>query len=179
MYKLVSSAILIFAFTLFSQASAQQVAVNELRRQTMEIQRQAVVAQNLPMSDEEAEDFWPAYYDYRKDIKEFDDTRLELITLFGENMGTLDEELSTDLVGRATALEVNRQKAKRKHMAQFKRIIPGPTLFRLYQIETKLDALHTASWTRQIPLAPIEKQLDFGFGPVDANSPGASASESN
>ena len=48
------------------------------------IERQATVAENLPLLDSEAEAFWDLHLEYRVADREMDDKRVELLRYFEE-----------------------------------------------------------------------------------------------
>ncbi len=141
-------------------AHAQTQSAYELRHQIVETERQAIITSSLPLTDNEASSFWPLYAKYREEIKETDDRRLELLQHFSEHMQNLDSKEADYLVSNANELDVDRQKIKRKYFDRFSRIISGAKLFRFYQIETKLEAIHRVNWTQQVPLAAPDEEFD-------------------
>ena len=140
-----------------SVAVAQSQTEYEVAHQMIETDRQAIVAMNLPLNDEEAKEFWPLYQEYRSKIKEMDDVRRELLKEFAGNFENLAAEDAQKITKRALALDVDRQRAKRRYLNKFDGIITGARLFRFYQIETKLEAITRFGWTRQIPLALVSE----------------------
>ena len=142
-------------------AGAQQQSAYELRHQVIETERQAIVTSSLQLTDSEAASFWPLYAEYRDEIKTTDDKRVKLLQYYSENIQGLDSKKADYLVSNATDLDVDRQKIKRKYIDRFSRVLDGATLFRFYQIETKLEAIHRVKWTQQVPLATPEETVDF------------------
>ena len=134
-------------------ALAQSQTGYEVEHQIMETKRQAIVAMNLPLTDEEAEDFWPLYQEYRDALKELDAGRRNVLQEFAGNFNDLDDAEAQSITDRALSLDVDRQRAKKRHLKKFDKVLSGARLFRFYQIETKLEAMHRFNWTQQIPLA--------------------------
>ena len=64
-------------------ARAQQVdqwtAIQQLQAD-LKADRQAVVAANLPLTEEEAQAFWPAYKEYRVEVEKLGDRMVKLIS---------------------------------------------------------------------------------------------------
>ena len=58
----------------------------------------------------------------------------------------------------ALALEGEEQSAKQSYLAELAPHFSGARYFRLYQLETKLDAIFTFGWTKGIPLAITEEE---------------------
>ena len=64
--------------------SAQDESEYERLHRESDIKREAMVAENLPLLDSEAEVFWDLYLEYRVADREIDDQRVELLRYFEE-----------------------------------------------------------------------------------------------
>ncbi len=146
-----------YGFTLPSPSYGQDSRTTfEVSHQMREAERRAIVAMNLQLDAAEAEKFWPLYDAYRAKTKDAEKTRDSLIRELGESLTDMSNETADHMVSRALDLEVNNQKNKRSYISSLKAVLDGPKYFRYYQIETKLDAIFTYSWTKNIPLATGE-----------------------
>ena len=119
--------------------------------------RQATVAENLPLSDSEAEAFWDLYLEYRVADKELDDQRVDLLRRFAESEDDVTDDEGILFVTESLRIEKQRQALKQSYLMKFSLVLPGSKLFRYYQIETKLDALKRNLWTSQVQLAPVSE----------------------
>ena len=153
-----------FAVMIFCQAGSVKAETGgaeqtsyELNHKILETKRQAVVAANIPFSSSEAKKFWPLYLDYRSAVKEVDDGRGELIRRLADNYDSLADGEGKKMVNDALKLEKKRQAIKERYMKKFARVLASDRLFRFYQVETKLDAIHRHAWTSQIPLTPVSQ----------------------
>ena len=142
---------------LCATAQAQDQTEYELQHQMAETERQAIIADDMPLLESEEEAFWKLYLEYRAAAKEMDDKRTSLLRRYAGSFEDLDAKQGTRLVTDALRLEERRQLLKKRYLKKFARILPGKRLFRYYQIETKLDAMLRYSWTRQVPLAPVSE----------------------
>ena len=129
----------------------------EVAHQQEEIERQAIVTENLPLLDSEAEAFWDLYLEYRAADKEMDDQRVNLMLRLTESYEDLADDEGNRLVTDALRLEEERQSLKKRYFKKFARVLPGQRLLRYYQIETKLDAQKRYDWTLIIPLVPLSE----------------------
>lgn len=149
-------AIFIVAMVLLSTTvMAQNQSEYELQHQVAEVERQAMVAANMPLLDSEAEAFWKIYLEYRAAVKGMDNRRLNLLRRFAGSLEDLGDKQGDSLVTDALRLEAQRQSLRKRYFKKFARVLEGKRLFRYYQIETKLDAMKRFAWTSQIPLAPV------------------------
>lgn len=136
-------------------ANAQHQTEYELQHQLAETERQAIVAENLPLAESEAEAFWALYLEYRAAVKKMDDRRLSLLRRYANSIENLPAAEGQRLVKDALRTEKDRQALKQRYLRKFERVLHGQRLFRYYQVETKLDAVQRYGWTQQIPLAPV------------------------
>lgn len=138
-------------------AGAQDQSEYEQLHQEADIERRAIVADNLQLLDSEEEAFWKMYRDYRTADKELDDQRVELVARFEESMNDVTDDKGNHLVRESLRIETQRQALKQKYFMEFSQVLPGSRLFRYYQIETKLDALKKHYWTQTVQLAPASE----------------------
>ena len=135
--------------------SAQDESEYERLHREADNKRQAMVAENLPLLDSEAEAFWDIYLEYRVADREFDDQRVELFRYFEEADEVFTDDEGKRIVTEALLIEKKRQELKQKFFEKFSRVLPGQKLFRYYQIETKLDGLKRYFWTNAVEFAPL------------------------
>ena len=75
-------------------ARAQQVdqwtAIQQLQAD-LKADRQAVVAANLPLTEGEAQAFWPAYKEYRVEVEKLGDRMVKLIASYAASFETMTD----------------------------------------------------------------------------------------
>ena len=133
----------------------------EVSFQTREAQRRATISSTMRFSEEEAATFWPAYDQYRLVAKSHQLARLRMIQRLAENTVGMDAQTANSIMSAALALEAEQQAAKQRYFSDLTPHFEGARYFRLYQLETKLDAIFTFGWTKQIPLAVTEEELEI------------------
>jgi len=145
---------------LHTTVSAQDQSEYERVHTEADIERQAIVAENLPLLDSEAEAFWDLYFEYRAADKEMGDQRVDLLRRLEKAEGDLTDDEGIRFVTEALRIENQRQELKQSYLMKFSLVLPGTKFFRYYQIETKLDALKRYFWTNVIELAPVPESRD-------------------
>jgi len=138
-------------------AGAQDESEYERLHREADIERQAMVAENLPSLDSEAERFWELYHEYRIADRDMDDQRVELLGIVEEANEAFSDDDGKRIVMEALRIERQRQALKQRFFERFSLVLPGSKLIRYYQIETKLDAVKRYYWTSGIPLAPVSE----------------------
>lgn len=159
MTKMLSSLLVIgLALVAFSSAHAQVQSDVATDRAQMQSDRQAIVAANLPMTEEQAKAFWPLYREYSGEIQKLGDRLVDLIDNYAKNFETLSDDQSTAILDDYLAIQKDELKIKSNWVSKFRKILPSKTVTRFYQIENKLDAVVRYAAADQVPLVEHEKK---------------------
>lgn len=136
-----------------SESEADSVsAVLEVGRSVLNAERQAVIAEALPLTREEGERFWPLYREYHTEAGEIMGRRLELIRSFSENYDRLTDKMAEDLIDGVLKNDEAETRLKKKYLGRFKKVLPSDKLVTYYQLENKIDAYVRARLVEQVPL---------------------------
>ena len=140
---------------LAAAAAAQTVKDTlEVSRQAIESQRRILVAGAVPLSDAEADAFWPLFDAYEKERRPFDERANKLIADFLAGAASLTDAQAKAMVDEALAIEEGKLRVRRTWLGRMQKAIPAVKVARFYQIDNKLDAAVRADIAKQIPLAP-------------------------
>ncbi len=158
---LVAAPLTVGGFAVSSAPASAQNALDqfEVTFQAREAQRRATISKAMNFTEAEAEQFWPIYDRYRLDAKAHQLRRLRMIRELSENTADMDAATATSLSMRGLALEEEQMASKKVFIEALAPHISGARFFRMYQLETKLDAIFRFGWTRQIPLAVTEEEF--------------------
>lgn len=138
-----------FAGSLYAQTTSEV----QITRADIQADRQAIVASNLQLTDEQAKAFWPLYRQYRTQMEGVGDKLMNLIADYGEQYESLNDEQAADLMKRYLHLQKEVVAVKEKFAPRFSKILPAKTVLRFYQIENKMDTIVMLGVSSQIPLA--------------------------
>jgi Spy/CpxP family protein refolding chaperone len=141
--------------SLAAAAAAQSVKETlEVSRQAIESQRRVLVAGALPLTDAEADAFWPLYDAYEKERRPLDERANELVADFLAAAAGLTDAQAKAMVEEALKIEEERLRVRRTWLGRMGKAIPARKLVRFYQIDNKLDSVVRADVARQVPLTP-------------------------
>jgi hypothetical protein len=126
----------------------------EVTRQAVESQRRVLVAGALPLTDAEADAFWPLYDAYEKDRRPLDEQANKLLADFLAAATTLTDGQAQAMLDKALKVDEGRLRVRREYMDRMAKAIPPRKVARFYQIDNKLDAVVRADLARQVPLTP-------------------------
>lgn len=150
--QLMTVGTLLLATSGFPGTQAQIDSEIEVLRSAMRTERQAVVAMNMNLTDQESEKFWKVYRDYQDELRTVRDRTTRLITDFAKNQATLGDKQSSDMLKEWTAIEKDEIGLKKEYINKFGKVIPPSKVARYFQIENKMDAVIRLDLAQEIPL---------------------------
>ena len=124
----------------------------EVMRSQIATKRQALVAENLELTEEESENFWQLYRDFQYDRAPLIDRRLAVIVKFRDNYETMTDDQAREIVDDVIKYEEDMLKVTRRYIRKFRKVLPERKVMRYLQIERKLDAIINFDLARVIPL---------------------------
>ena len=145
----------VFAQALAEQVSRQVTEDLNLTREVIQIQRKAIVALNMGLTDYEAQGFWPVYDEYWVEMKKLGDRDVALISDFAKNYvyESLTNEKAKEMYQEWMSIKKHTIKLQEKYAKKFRKVLPEKNVLRYFQIEYKLDLIIDSELSAQIPLA--------------------------
>ena len=149
----------VFAATLLclaaGAATAQTVRETlDVTRQAVESQRRVLVSGALPLTDAEADSFWPLYDAYEKERRPLDERANKVVADFLAGASILTDAQAKAMVEEALEIDEGKLRVRRGYLGRMLKAIPPRKVARFFQIDNKLDAVVRADISKQIPLAP-------------------------
>jgi len=111
----------------------------ELARKDIMLQKATIVAENLPLTEAEAAEFWPIHREYEAELSKLNDRKLELALKFISQQGQMNDEEARVLAKNVFSMEGQRTALKRKYFSKFQKAIPATKAARFFQIENQLN----------------------------------------
>jgi hypothetical protein len=139
-----------------AQDQAQWTAIQKLQADVRN-DRQALVAENLPLNEAEARAFWPVYQQYATDLGKTGERKASLIAAFASNYDSMDDTKAGAFMKDYLAMEEERVKVRKKYAEQASKVLGAQKAARWMHIETKLDAIINLGLANEIPLVPLKK----------------------
>lgn len=133
-------AILCFAFAV-SGVYAQQHTEIELIRSAFKLEKKAVVADYLKLSNEDAGKFWPIYEKYEADRSALGDRRVKLITAYVNDYHKGDIKSADDMVKESADIQTKEIGLREKYYSLIKTGVSPQVAINFYQVE---DMIGTA-----------------------------------
>jgi hypothetical protein len=138
-----------------SAAGAEQLTIDQqvqMVRSLTEAQRQATVAANVVLTEDEATKFWPIYREYRLDVSKINDRLVALIKDYSQNFEAMTDAKAKEYTTGYLDVQKQRVDLKSKYVGKFDKVLSPIKTARVLQIETKLDSMVEAGLAKTIPL---------------------------
>ena len=124
----------------------------ELARKDIMLQKATIVAENLPLTEDEAAEFWPIHREYEAELSKLNDRKLELCLKFISKQGQMTDEEARVLAKNVFSMEEQRTTLKRKYFSKFQKAVPATKAARFFQIENQLNMVLDLRLAAALPL---------------------------
>ncbi|MEN8138678.1 MAG: hypothetical protein ABFR62_09605 [Bacteroidota bacterium] len=125
----------------------------ELQKETLKVEKKALIADAMILTNEESEVFWPLYDEYN--AKKFE-LKKEFYFLLKSYFESTEEQLTdkeaTKIWKKKIQLNADLNKLEKKYFNKMINKLPPVKVVRYFQAENKVDALISAELASEIPL---------------------------
>ena len=152
--KRVCVLLVIAIFLALPDASAQleDDRAVELTRSAIQAERQSILAANLELDEEESAVFWPLYQEYRNELEVAVSTRIDLLNEYFASYETLTDKEALALLDKHLDWQHDVLKIRSTYAKKMRKVLPGRTVARFFQIENKMDLIVEYELAGEIPL---------------------------
>jgi len=113
----------------------------EVARSVLSAERQAVIADNVPLTAEQAKAFWPVYNAYRAQMREQGDQMLHLFDAVATKGSGVGEADANAFVDGYLALAAKRLEIRSKFIGDIRPLLPAGSVALVLAYEEKIDAM--------------------------------------
>jgi hypothetical protein len=124
----------------------------ELARSDLRTQKALILAENLPLTNDEGAEFWPVQREYDQELNKLLDRRVELITRYAKQFQTMTDDDAYKLANDVFDLEEKRTALKRKYFKKFCKVVPALKAARFFQIENQINTAVDLQIAGSLPL---------------------------
>ena len=126
---------------------------DDLKKQIILDQKRLNIMENLPLSDEEANNFWPIYSEYQEKLFNLELKRTQVLSYYVSNYKSLSDEQAVEIMDNMFDLADNRQYIMKKMIVDLEEVLPAKKVFRYLQVENNIAAIEQYNLLQKIPLA--------------------------
>ena len=140
------------------RVAAQEAGPNvrdqiELNRTIIEQKRQEILQKALELTTQQSEEFWPVYHDYENELAKIGDEKTRLLQAYARDYSNMSEKQADQLLNNWFSLRSKQLGIQKKYQGNFRKVLPGPKVIRVFQMETLMDAIVSANIQANLPLA--------------------------
>jgi hypothetical protein len=110
----------------------------ELLRKDVRSQKKQIIAENMDLSDAEAEKFWPVYDRYSAELARIYDTKISLLNDYAENYKTMTGEQAENYIRKRSEVEQSMMQLRVKYVPAFRKVLSGRETALFYQLDWRL-----------------------------------------
>jgi hypothetical protein len=131
-----------------------EVASMDVLRAQLDLDKRAVVEDNLVLSESEAAAFWPIYEEYQRELRAIDERVVRLVNEYAEAFGndSLTDATAKRLLDESLALDEAEVTLRKRYAARLAGVIPAIEAARYLQLERKIRAAVEYELADKIPL---------------------------
>ncbi|MGA8221024.1 MAG: hypothetical protein WB780_05160, partial [Candidatus Acidiferrales bacterium] len=128
-----------------------------LLRRDLRAMRMQVVGQNMSLSEEQAQKFWPIYNLYIKDLSEVNNQKYALLKQYAEMWATMSDEDALIYVRHWLEVDGQAQALRLKYVPVVSQVLPGRKAATFFQLDRRLNMIIDLQLFSQIPLAHVKE----------------------
>ena len=110
----------------------------DLLRKDVRSQKKQIIAQNMDLSDAEAQKFWPVYDQYAAELSRIYDTKIALLKDYAENYSSMTGEQAENYIRKRAEVEQSVMQLRLKYMPAFRKVLSGRETALFYQLDWRL-----------------------------------------
>ena len=128
-----------------------------LLRKDLRAMKMQVIGQNMSLSDEEGQKFWPVYNHYVKDLSEVNNQKYALLKQYAEMWSTMSDEDAMIYVRHWLEADGEAQALRLKYVPVVSQVLPGRKAATFFQLDRRLNMIIDLQLFSQIPLAHVKE----------------------
>ena len=110
----------------------------ELLRKDVRSQKKQIIAENMGLSDSEAEKFWPVYDRYTAELSRIYNTKIALLKDNADNCSSMTGEQAENYIRKRAEVEQSMMQLRLKYVPAFRKVLSGRETALFYQLDWRL-----------------------------------------
>jgi hypothetical protein len=130
----------------------------EFMRQNLRDKKRQIIAENLPLSETEAEKFWPIYQHYTDDLKQINNEKYDLMKNYARSWGTMSDHDALIYIRRWLEVDQEVHALRSKYVPAVSEVLSGKGTATFFQLDRRISMMMDIQLASQIPLAQGKKK---------------------
>jgi hypothetical protein len=158
MKKIIILPILFIFSTGFAQIESFESEYIEMVKKGIQDDSRMIVAENLTLTEEQAEVFWPLYDEYDAAYDDLVNDRVKVIEDYMMNYYGLDEETAKELIAKSIELKKKAVNIQEEYINKMLEVLPISVVGKFFQVDNRIAAIIEIARLANIPLVREEEQ---------------------
>ena len=124
----------------------------QMLRKDIRSQRKQIIAANMPLSDAEAEKFWPVYEQFVSDLVKINGTKYALIKQYVQTKGALSDTEAQAAVDQWVSVDESVAELRKKYIPQFRKFLSAKNTALFYQLDRRVQLMIDLQLASSLPL---------------------------
>lgn len=126
----------------------------EMVRSSLKADRKVVIAEEMHLTDQESNAFWPIYRKYRTEMDRVADGRVELALEYADLYPEVPEDRAKAMLEKMAALQKKAVDVRNRYLKKLRKVLPSSKVLRFAQLENRLDLAISVEIAAAVPLVP-------------------------
>jgi len=110
----------------------------QLLRKDVRSQKKQIIAENMDLSDTEAQKFWPVYDHYAAELSKIYDTKITLLNDYADNRSSMTGEQAETYIRKRAEVEQSIMQLRLKYIPAFRKVLSGRETALFYQLDWRV-----------------------------------------
>jgi hypothetical protein len=129
-----------------------------LLRKDLRAMKMQVIGQNMSLSEDEGQKFWPIYNHYVRDLQEVNNQKYALLKQYAEMWATMSDQDAMIYVRHWLEVDGQAQALRLKYVPTVSQVLPGRKAATFFQLDRRLNMIIDLQLFSQIPLAHVKEE---------------------
>jgi hypothetical protein len=158
MKKLIIIPLLLLFSTGFAQIQSFESEYVEMLKKDIQDESRRIVAENLTLTEEQADIFWPLYDEYDAAYDGLVNDRVKVIEDYMMNYYGLEEETGKELIAKSIELKQRAVNIQEEYINKMLDVLPISVVGKFFQIDNRIAAIIEIARLATVPLVREEEQ---------------------
>ena len=124
----------------------------QLLRSDIRSAKKQIIAENMKLTDAQAEKFWPVYDAYTQETTKLGDASYALVKEYAQNYGSMTDAQADSLVDKMATLDVQTATLRQEWIPKFRKVLTGKQTALFFQLDRRINLLLDLQFAANIPL---------------------------
>ena len=124
----------------------------QLLRSDIRSAKKQIIAENMKLTDAQAEKFWPVYDAYSQETTKLGDASYTIVKEYAQNYSNMTDAQADSLVEKMAALDVQTATLRKEWIPKFRKVLTGKQTALFFQLDRRINLLLDLQFAANIPL---------------------------